>query len=574
VVVEAAMNPRRTSVFLLALVLGLAAAVWWQRRREDAGAFELDRPLFPGLAGAELETIRLDHLERGLELTLRRDEAAGWKLVDPLEYPAEMARVRALIDVLVTNRAVDVGERDLEPIGLAPPRAVLEITTRGAARPQRLELGKLDLDGQHVFVRVDGRLLRTLRNLDTALERELWQWRRAAILELAAESVVAFTRTGTLVLEGEPLPLALAAERDVAGWRASEPFQVLLDPLPLTTWLHTVSGLRARRFVDMEGDPAVYRPGAPTMTLELVDLRGARTTLEFRKVEGGGWLCERVGEAQVFEVEEQSVLQLALPAEAFVDLAFTRLVRDAVERVRLVAPAGELMLEREGTLWRVTPAGEPGAARKADPGAVADLLGALERARFQGFLPDSEAVEAATHAVWLEGQDLFFGAALWQPRTGDVVLARRDDENLWLRADATLLRLAETPLEELWDRQLVVLPELAVARIELAHAGKQRVFVRDAKNGRWSPQGQDAEALELLPVVERLLSVRAERFLPSAAKRTPSDAVEVTVVPSGGDPVHYAIGLDAGQELFVDESTQAHVVPGLHEQLVALVRGR
>jgi hypothetical protein len=99
------------------------------------------------------------------------------------------------------------------------------------------------------------------------------------------------------------------------------------------------------------------------------------------------------------------------------------------------------------------------------------------------------------------------------------------------------------------------------------------VFVRDAKNGRWSPLGESTEALELLPVVERLLSVRAERILPAGAKRTPSDAVEVTVVPGGGEAVRYAIGLDAGQELFTDEKTQAQVVPGLHARLVALVRG-
>jgi hypothetical protein len=307
------------------------------------------------------------------------------------------------------------------------------------------------------------------------------------------------------------------------------------------------------------------------MTLELSDLRGAHERLEFRLREDGSWLCLR-GE-QIFEVEEQSVLQLAMPPDGCVDLAFSRLVRDAVQRVRLVAPQGERVLEREGLAWRVTPAGAPGAARAADPDAVADLLTSIERARFTALAPDAEPAEAATHAVWLEDEELAFGAALWEPRSGGVVLARRGDESLFLRADPALLRIAETPLEELWDKRLVSLPELAVARIELEHAGLRRVFLRDARTGRWTLQGSDAEALELLPIVERLLGVRAERILPAGEQRTPSDPVAVTVVPTGGDSVHYTIGLDAGQELFTNATTRAHVLPGLHARLLTLVRG-
>jgi hypothetical protein len=153
------------------------------------------------------------------------------------------------------------------------------------------------------------------------------------------------------------------------------------------------------------------------------------------------------------------------------------------------------------------------------------------------------------------------------------VLARRADEDVTFLADAGLVALAETPLEALWDRQLVALPELAAARIELAWGGKTRTYVRNAKTGRWSPPDRDVEARELLPVLERLLSVRAERILPATERRAASDVVEVTLVPAGGDPLHYKLGRDAEHELFEDATTQAYVVPGLHAELVALLSG-
>ena len=570
------MNPRRTTVFLVAVVLGLAGAVWWQRERERSGTFALDRALFPGLAGAEIEQIRLDHLERGLELTLRRDDAAGWLLVDPIEYPAEVARVAHLIEVLTTNTAVEIAPRDLKQIGLDPPRAVLEVSVRGASQPLRLELGALDLDGQNVFARVDGRLVRTLRNIDTALERELYQWRRSAILDMSAPGVISFFRSGKIVMEDQTtLPLALAAERDDTNWRASEPFHALLDPRPVEAWLYVVCGLRAHRFVDIEGDPAIYRSGEPDMTIELEDVRAVHEILDFRHVEGGGWLCTRRGRPEVFAVEEENVLQLAVPALELVDLAFTRLAGDAVERIRLIAPEGERTIDREGTAWRVAPAYAPGALRKADSAVVIDLLSALERTRFLKIESDPQPAEPPDRhwELWIEAPGLLLGVSLWRPEAGpaDIVYARRADEDLTYLADASLLTLAETPIETLWERQVVGLPELGVARIELAYGGKTRTYVRNAKTGRWSPPDRDVEARELLPVLERLLSVRAERILPIGEKHTASAAVDVTVVPSGGDVVKYKIGLDGEHELFEDATTHAYIVPGLHAQLVALM---
>ena len=165
----------RTAIVLFLVVAVLGFGVYWQLEREQAATLPVDRPFVPDVDAGRVDRLRIDNLERGIQLTLQRDERGAWKIVDPVSYPASSGAIRQIVELVATQRAFPVRDPDLEALSLAPPRAVLEIEQEVAGQRvrNRLEFGAVDLDGQHGFVNVDGTVVRTLRSLDSILDRDV-----------------------------------------------------------------------------------------------------------------------------------------------------------------------------------------------------------------------------------------------------------------------------------------------------------------------------------------------------------------------------------------------------------------
>jgi hypothetical protein len=442
----------------------------------------------------------------------------------------------------------------------------------------------LDIDGQHVYCRVDGVVLRTLRNLDTILDRDLFEWRNRMIAGMSPQHVIEVHRSGKMELEGEILDLRFDAVSDVGGWRSQAPFRSWIDPRPLGALVGGACSLRADGFAeDSAMGQGLFRWEEAELSLELIDARGERMALDFLRGGGDDWLCRRQGSPYVYNVGTQSVLYLAMPSVGLIDMQFMRVMQSSVTAIRLVHGGRELAIERFAKIWNVSGngPGQTAEPRRADESIVLDLLGELERMRFLRLeldleLPDSPAADA----IVVEAKGARFGGVIGPVHTSsesgeEGVLFRREGDDVVLLADRRLLELAAMPLESVLDHQLVKLPEVAIAQVAVSAGAARRVFVRDSNTGRWSPSGAEREARELLGVVERLLSIRAQRI------RTPSDAgrltdpVEVTITPGGGLPERYVIGLDeaAQVEVFENDRLQAELRGGLHGALLELVRG-
>ena len=112
----------RTVWILFALVALLCGAVLWQQGRERDPAALLERPLLDGVRAERVQSIHLDHLERGLQITIARDANGRWQIVDPLEFPAEMGVMERLLEAITKNRATLVDHPDLAGLSLSPPR--------------------------------------------------------------------------------------------------------------------------------------------------------------------------------------------------------------------------------------------------------------------------------------------------------------------------------------------------------------------------------------------------------------------------------------------------------------------
>jgi uncharacterized protein DUF4340 len=581
-------------IALLILVALLGGAAWWQQRREASGAFDVDRPLLQDYLRERTVALRIDNLERGLQMKLAPDERGLWQILDPVAYPAEGAVVEFLLQCLSTNRATAIERPDLAKLQLDPPRAVLEVTEKlpTGERVRRLEVGALDLDGRHVAVRVDGVVLSTLRNLDSTLDRDLAEWRRLALLEISPEQVIEVHRTGSIALDdpSQPVDMRLDLGSDEGGWRMSTPRKALCDPVPVGTLVAKACSLNVKNFLeDAPGNLGMFGLEHPDLTLELVTAQGARELVILRR-EGahGTWIARREGSPHVVRVDHQDVVFLCFPPEALYDSQLARARRDAISKVRLVHGGGETVLERLGTAWKVsrTGAGQAASPATGDDAAIGDLLGALEHMSMLRFEPDLQMpAMLVAQGLWITVGGREIGGDLGPEHTASdgargALFRRGGDDLVWL-APLELETLVSTPVEELLDRQIVKLPEVAVTRIELQGAGKSRAYVRNSK-GRWSREGIDAEAREFLKVVERVLSVRSERSASAAETEGMSDLVAVRILDAGSQVTSYELGRapsapsgTPGEErVFIVRGERRGLLanPALHRDLLELLR--
>lgn len=577
---------------LLVVVLALGGLVLWQQGRERSGEFAADRPLFTDARPERIRSVRVDQLERSLQMRIVRDAEGAWEIVDPLTFPAETGVLERLLEAVTKNRATPVERPDLAALSLAPPRALVELVEELPAGPRtlRLELGAKDLDGQHVFVRADGVVLRTLMNVDTSLDRDLAEWRRRRVLTCDPARVVAVHRSGKYALDPSAgvTDFGLDAASSEHGWQATRPFLGALDPELVGALLTNACYLQSRGFLaDSAVEAERFRLDEPDLRLELELADGSETAISLRHdPRSETWACRRDGSVHVFKVDASSVVFLSVPSEAFPDPRLVRAERDAIERIELARPDGLLTLRRDGKRWMLgLPRQGDGAGAgevPADSEAVLDLLGAIEGARAARFL------EQAPERFALDGEGLSlsviekgrahtveFGApeAVSPGVAGRMV--RRPGESVVGVVEERVARLALRPAAELVGRQMIQIPELGVTSIELSRGEVRRVFVRDGNTGRWSPKGADAEAPKaFLKCVERLLSLRADVAVGPGEAFELAEPWTVVVTDGGNVRISYRLGALAGdpaKQGFDDGSVRGIVTSsGLFEDLARI----
>src|SRR5690606_36076386 len=113
-----------------------------------------------------------------------------------------------------------------------------------------------------LFVRKDGRILRTLLNLETQIDKELHDYRTRRIIAFGAESVVEVNRVGTYRpdRDAEPIDMTLMAVREGATWRLLRPYEASLDPMALSVLVAGTSPLPVEQFIE-DAAPDVGRYG-------------------------------------------------------------------------------------------------------------------------------------------------------------------------------------------------------------------------------------------------------------------------------------------------------------------------
>lgn len=589
---------RKTLFVLAALVIALGALAWWQVRVETSDVAEADVPLFEGVDPGRVTFVRVEDLQREQHVKFERDASGRWRMTEPIQIEADQAIAQLLLDSALARRCTPVpeAERDEKSLGFDPPRAILEIEedVGGTRRRQRVELGALDLDGQRINVRARGRLLRTWRDLDTTIDRQVDDFMTHDALDVSPHEVLELHRGGSLVREdGRTADVGFDAMFERGEWRATAPVSAPLDPQAASLWLRGVTGLRVDAYVDhgrrLWSD---FGLDPPEMTVSLVTLQDKRATLRFGRMGGGNeprsgrWFCAREGQTSVWTVDPRAVELVAAPIEEMLDRRIVRLPREAIDGAHLVHGGRYLQLWREedrsrGGRWMVKERPDAssafGRALPADAGRVEDLLGRLEQGEIAKFLPGvwiELADVRASFVIHAGGQEQ--GAAFGREQDGAVLFQRHGDAIAGL-VDPALLELLATPATELWSLQILELAEIDQVELELrGRDGVARKFRRGSK-GLWTRPETEVEARELRDVLDPLFFVRATRHLGLGPHAALADSIEVRFTSTAGALTRYAVGLAsdaaAGETTQIDLDGERAVLKDqdLHRRLRAVL---
>ncbi len=584
---------------LAGVVAAAGLALYFSVRHDVQGVQVQEDALFPGFDAARVRCIIAENITRDWRIRVERDERGGWRLVDPSPMPANASSVDHLLNVALAARGRALPQSELDPraLGFEPPRIVLEIEelVDGQSHHERVEIGGLDADNQSVNVRVRGRYLRVRRDLDTAADRQLEDFKTDLALEFVPGDVVRVRRSGTLLREGaqQPTDISLELERGDEGWRSIAPGTegLELDPNLVATWLQQLGALHHTGYVDELGGPLdSLGLEPPELRLELELRDGTKQALRLGRpghVEGQVWYGVREGLGVAWSLEQYRVWLAGFPLEDMVDGHLLRARREDVLTITLANAGGELYFSRLGKLWQVAQRrrGEHGLDKplRADSAKVEDLLGELEKVELDEFrigqsLPESDEAAAVWVAVGGQTQGGWFGDAAKNKDGKDCRLFQRRGENACSLVPQSLYDSVVRPFDAFWSMNLGTIPEYEQVALAIQGLGKDLRYLRN-KSGQWVRGEGTEEAKELRSVLDSLCFLRAAHHLSPLIDPPWDERVSVKFTSLTGKESRIEVGrareAKAGEEveLMFDDHRAVAQDQKLHERLLEILRG-
>lgn len=584
---------RLTPLILLVAVAGLGYLVLQQSRKEaeDARAIEVER-LFGGVDEGRLTSIRLEYVKGSRHIRMERN-AGRWFLTDPMAWPMDRGVLDKFLGVIARNGADPVSESLAEQVAgsFAPPLGFIETTEKladGSERKVRVEVGELDIDGMRIFVRRDGRVFRTIRNIENLFDFIVADYRSKRLFALQRGSVARVDRVGGWDHGGEYQPLGISAEGVGDRWEISSPVRCAGDPVVFTAWTSYLSGMRARRFASDDPDPDLARFGLdePWVTLRITNIRGLTQSLHVA-AEGGKVYARRDEQPTIYELDDETVPFVCESLENFIELRFMRLARSQIAAVRIQGVAGDMRLTPGVEGWTIARAVGPdewGREYAVDPLAIKDLLAASEEAEVTRSFIDREPEEffpavGGETLFWVEGLggERFggrFGPTRVLPDGTEVTPYLRFQSGLGQAFPTEFGALLERPLEAYLSRSLWSQTNTWLRSLTLEGGGRSARFER-GDSFDWRVAGTEQPARILDPVLEQLLFLKAaEHLVPGASALVLEDPVVVTFTDAERREHVARIGR-RGEEVLVEVGDlRAKLRPAsLHAALLEILSG-
>ncbi|MFN8544018.1 MAG: DUF4340 domain-containing protein [Candidatus Binatia bacterium] len=253
------MNGRRIGVLFL-LVAALGAYLWLVER--PAAEKEGKKEKLVAAQKDAVTGITLTYPDR--EIVLARGEK-GWRLVKPVDAPADEAAVTSVLNVLVdgeVQKSLDDVPTDLAPFGLDKPVVTAKVALASGEAPP-VAVGKNTTIGGKAYVRRGDapKLLLVASSIPASLTKQ--------VKDLRDKQVVAFQDDDVQKFEIAPAEgdTVTVVRKDKDAWVVN-PGDHPADPTEIRSYLSSLRSTRALDFPDdAPADLGKYGLDAPRLTI-------------------------------------------------------------------------------------------------------------------------------------------------------------------------------------------------------------------------------------------------------------------------------------------------------------------
>jgi len=361
----------RNLIILASVAVALGVFIFFVERHRPTTDARLERAdrLFQDLDGDTVVGLELETSHGPIRMARTDDE---WRLVEPLDYPADAAVVKTLIDAIANldvERTLPVGEVAPGDYGLdAPNLGVTLVDSQGGrfslAVGDEIPLGSnraVLRDNEETIILVPGFFV-------ASLDKDADRWRSRDVVDLLEQDLES--------VEIDTAEDRIRVERAGGRWQLQEPLADLADPDQMRSLISELNTLRVSEFLsdDVDGgelglDPPAYRvrlkprDGDDQVTLEL----------SAAQEEAGTIVCRRNG-SDLFRVPSSIAIRLSKAPVLWRSDRVWPLVSWDVAKIEFAAGSEEILLDRVDGLWQAEDGGEinnPEVSRRLS--ALADL---------------------------------------------------------------------------------------------------------------------------------------------------------------------------------------------------------
>ena len=344
----------RNLIILASVAVALGVFIFFVERHQsttDERQKRVDR-VFRELDGETVVALELETSHGPIRLAKTDDD---WRLVEPLDYPADAAAVKTLVDAVANldvERVLPIGEVALGDYGLDAP--VLGVTLVDAQGGRfSLAVGEeTPLGSNRAVLRDVGEEIIVVPGFFVAsLDKDIDQWRSRDVVDLLEHDLES--------VEIETTEDRIRTEWVDGLWLLREPLADLADPDQMRSLVSELNTLRVSEFLSDEAaaselglDPPAYR-----VTLKPRD-SDETVTLELSasKEEEGTVVCRRDG-SDLFRVPSSIAIRLSKAPVLWRSDKVWPLVSWDVAKVEVSADDEDLVFDKIededlGKIWR------------------------------------------------------------------------------------------------------------------------------------------------------------------------------------------------------------------------------
>lgn len=362
---------RSKSLIILALIVAaLGAFIYFSERHmptTEERRQQADR-VFPGLERDDVESLEIRNSHGTFRLV---KDAESWRLVEPIDFPADQTAVSSLLgslERLEAERTLAADEVDPAAYGLDDPAlsVTLGVADGGSLT---LSVGDEAALGSNRAIRRGNEptVMLAAGWITTDLDKDLDGWRSRDVVDVTADDVASLQ-----IVAGDD---RVQVVRQGDEWRLLEPLEDVADSEHVRNLVSDLDALRVAEFLDQPQPPTELGLEPPAYQVTIVRSEGGDPIrLDFgatRSEEGRTEVACRRNSSDLLWVDDRAATRLAKAPVRWRSSKVAEFDSWDAERLTISSADGSVSLERREGLWSDPDGGE------VDYTAVQNRLSAL-----------------------------------------------------------------------------------------------------------------------------------------------------------------------------------------------------